>query len=763
MGRSGDQAFADLGPEDQAKVIDPEHGFPLLAMGRTADTSELVMSIRLYGAKDVHRVPYSAGIVSSPSTWWPMFLGTLPPTTMAIMRTSMPAVHIGDRDGWFQWVTGQWSGWGEDGRHLWQAGVAGHVLDQALATTMLTMPLDQFVQMVNTLEVPGPHPLRIPLLLFALYRQWAQAKDLLPVMELALGEDGKVLGRCPVTPQGWGKLIPAAQKTWRYTVGSALHGGGQQIPAASWKRHLRPQDEPVGSDGEEKVERLNELVEGVQFFEDSIVSGAVKALGEVLQQAGIESKMLRGLVHCRTAVSLHSAVRLIVHKNRAHILAHLGVMEDWAAACSGQTTQGLTLADKKGFCQAVDAFLGEVETPDWPNLGAVLMFSDTDLPDQVNELAEIRDKASFRRFIACVAKFAQSKAVFRTLLKELRAELPVTKQQAVEEDSFFDEYARESPKKRKLEKSGPEQPMVTSQQVTRPDLQPANQQVVSQGSSVPEQPARAAVPRDGEVEGTGLAGYEVVPTAQGGSNGTTIRINGLTTEYPASRYRRAIQDIFGVTASLETQHLERGWFTLKVPPETVQKVFGSEYAVTIKNPDGFVLRARSRAVDGSEYREWLPAWMMAKGGKGSQGKGHDDGAWSTGGAGSAAYGGGSTRGTGGQAAASQGSVGGTWGEGFSAGGGGGGQGSWGQQSASGQGWQAYQGGQPAWAYGSMYGGQSGVPIMPPPPPPAFPLALPRPPPQPAHWMPEKAAESPVYTATGSPGPQSGAGSGQGWA
>ena len=133
---------------------------------------------------------------------------------------------------------------------------------------------------------------------------------------------------CLMEPQGWGKLIPAAQKNWKYTVGVAVCDDNGHPPQPSWKRHLRPQDEVIGDNGGGKVERLNGLVESVQFFEQRVVSRAVKALVEVLQQVRFESRMLKGLNHGETAINLRAAIRLIVQKNRAHVLVHIEVMDD---------------------------------------------------------------------------------------------------------------------------------------------------------------------------------------------------------------------------------------------------------------------------------------------------------------------------------------------------------------------------------------------------------------------------------------------------
>ena len=85
----------------------------------------------------------------------------------------------------------QQGGWDADHHVLWQAGVAGYVLNSSLWTSMLTMPLNLFLRMVNTMEIAGTHPLRVPLLMYALYRQWAKDKDLMPVVELTLGEGNK--------------------------------------------------------------------------------------------------------------------------------------------------------------------------------------------------------------------------------------------------------------------------------------------------------------------------------------------------------------------------------------------------------------------------------------------------------------------------------------------------------------------------------------------------------------------------------------------
>ena len=44
-------AFDDISQQEQGKVVSPLHVFPVTAIGRVAETQEVLLSVRIYASK----------------------------------------------------------------------------------------------------------------------------------------------------------------------------------------------------------------------------------------------------------------------------------------------------------------------------------------------------------------------------------------------------------------------------------------------------------------------------------------------------------------------------------------------------------------------------------------------------------------------------------------------------------------------------------------------------------------------------------------
>ena len=113
--------YAALSQSEQAQVVLPRHVFLLISLGRTPDTAFLVLAAKLYGKdkKQVHRIPYSASIVTGACTFYAIFLGMLPATSLPTLAISAPDMKVGDWRSWADWPVANWSKWSPDARVLW--------------------------------------------------------------------------------------------------------------------------------------------------------------------------------------------------------------------------------------------------------------------------------------------------------------------------------------------------------------------------------------------------------------------------------------------------------------------------------------------------------------------------------------------------------------------------------------------------------------------------------------------------------------------
>ena len=106
-------AYDHLSQQEQAEALLPAHVFPVTGYGSVPDTGEQVISTKLVVAKkQIHHVPASSAVVTSPAMSWPMLSGTLPPTSLAGFRLSSAGLYVttwAELAVWLQQAYAQWN------------------------------------------------------------------------------------------------------------------------------------------------------------------------------------------------------------------------------------------------------------------------------------------------------------------------------------------------------------------------------------------------------------------------------------------------------------------------------------------------------------------------------------------------------------------------------------------------------------------------------------------------------------------------------
>ena len=100
-------------------------------------------------------------IVTGACTFYAMFPGILPATSLATLAVSAPDMKVGDWRSWGDWLVANWSKWSPDARVLWQAEVCDQVRDIDLQMQWSALPIDEFAQMVcSDQPIQGKHRLK---------------------------------------------------------------------------------------------------------------------------------------------------------------------------------------------------------------------------------------------------------------------------------------------------------------------------------------------------------------------------------------------------------------------------------------------------------------------------------------------------------------------------------------------------------------------------------------------------------------------------
>ena len=81
-----------------------------------------------------------------------------------------------------------------------------------------------------------------------------------------------------------------------------------------------------------------------------------------------------------------------------------------------------------------------------------------------------------------------------------------------------------------------------------------------------------------------------------------VRLFNLQSDTSEERYRVAIKKIFGVRCEIRTDQIKRGFYHLIVPRDVIQRLFGTQQAMTFTGANGFTIRARTHDTQGQPYQ-----------------------------------------------------------------------------------------------------------------------------------------------------------------
>ena len=349
--------YSALPQAEQAQVVVPRHVFPLISVGKTPDTGELVLAAKLYGKekKEVHRIPYSASIITGACTFFPTFMGMLPATSLATLAVSAPDMKVGDWRSWGDWFTANWPKWSPDARVLWQAEVCDQVRDIDLQMQWSAMAIDECVSMVcGHHQIQGKHKFKEIVLWYAIYSQWSKATGKLPIYDLRMDVEDSALDECPVKAADWTRLQEGALKSWKVSLNNR-HARDRE---PSWKHVLNRSSS--ASDGQPSADaaQLDSVLEDVQYYPTAVVGDAGAALKELMLAARVDSRMVHGFDNIKQPQQLQAGLRLLLSRITPAQKKQLSPqLVESNAACSQLVPAEVHSSDRTAFWKSADAIL----------------------------------------------------------------------------------------------------------------------------------------------------------------------------------------------------------------------------------------------------------------------------------------------------------------------------------------------------------------------------------------------------------------------
>ena len=226
--------YDDLTAEMKSRVVLPQHVYPALSIGKSAHSGELQASVRLYQSKkDVHHVPYSSAVFTSPAVGIPMFAGQLPACSIVTYRVSAPQCLVITWSDYLVELRSEFTKWSNTDRILWQAQVSDQILDSNVQRFVANMSLDDFLSAVSGTQPLKVKPLAQVLLWYALYSQWAKRKSLQPSFQIQVDPDCTYLENCPLKSGDWTGLIKSLLKD-RFKADPPLLADSLQTLGEGW-------------------------------------------------------------------------------------------------------------------------------------------------------------------------------------------------------------------------------------------------------------------------------------------------------------------------------------------------------------------------------------------------------------------------------------------------------------------------------------------------------------------------------------------------
>ena len=181
----------------------PSHVYPVLGVGSTPGSAELVLIARVCQTKkEVHRIPYKSQMFSSFALWFPMFAGQLPDTSVTTMHKLVPHIKVGT---WQQWSVGirkQFLSWQDTNVSLWQGQVADNVTDAQLSSIVASLSREDFIKYVSKPVSVNTSGIRVKMsvlyIFYAVYAQWAHQDGQLPLYNVPFDGGKSCVEDCPL-------------------------------------------------------------------------------------------------------------------------------------------------------------------------------------------------------------------------------------------------------------------------------------------------------------------------------------------------------------------------------------------------------------------------------------------------------------------------------------------------------------------------------------------------------------------------------------
>ena len=532
-------------------------------------------------------MPYSSAVFTSPAVGFPMFAGQLPACSIVTYRVSAPQCLVLTWSDFLSVLRPQFAQWSNSEPILWQAQVSDQISDVHVQRFVANMALDDFLAAVS-----GPQPLKVKplaqvLLWYALHSQWAKRKSLQPAFQIQVDSDCTYVENCPLKAGDWTALIKSLLKD-RFKVDPPLltdsssgvgshrlsgDAGGSREPAVPlWKSMLEPN---LATSSEE--DPYAKILEDVQFYPESAVPTASKALNELLMTHNVDSRLAGVLSAARMPAQLHTPLKMILAKQSPIVRRNLlPDIKEWNDLCVQSVLSTIRTIDKQSFLvKAGDILKGLKETAD---CHAIVFSLLSEAPDglDLTPLEAVMDIKSLRRTVALIARKAVNSLHLRMFL------------QAITNACALDCMGSDEPD------DGISHSLVEwfvaaggGSTESAPSCESKNSTVQAGG----EKPI-SLLPTDS---------YEAV-SVPSIKDSAVIRLHSLTPSIPPARYNKAIHEIFSVYAGLTEAHTARGFHHLTLSKAPVEKAFKGEHAMEWQAASGSSLRARSHDDLHERYR-----------------------------------------------------------------------------------------------------------------------------------------------------------------
>ena len=431
-------------------------------------------------------------------------------------------------------------------------------------------------------------PLAQVLLWYALYAQWAKHKSLQPCFQIQVDSDCTYLENCPLKAGDWTGLIKSPLKDRlkadppllakapcdadsRRSSGAPV--GPREPPRVPpWKSLLGPSLAGVSEE-----DPYVKILEDIQFYPESVVPTASKALKELLVAHNVDGRLAGALSAARVPAQLYTSLKMILAK-QSPVVRHnlLSDIREWNDLCVQSVPSTIRSVDKQSFLMKAGEILKGLK--DDSNCHAIVFSLLSEAPDglDITPLEAVMDIKSLRRAVALIARKATNSLHLRMFLRAITNACALDIPDGAEPDDGISDSLVES-----FVAGGG-----GASESARPSESKGPAVLVGEGKT------NSLLPTDS---------YEAisVPSVK---DSAVIRLHGLTPSISPARYNKAVHDIFGVHAGLTEAHTARGFYHLTLSKATVEKVFKGEHAMEWRAASGFNLRARSHDHLGEPYR-----------------------------------------------------------------------------------------------------------------------------------------------------------------